>query len=123
MAEKSHRVCSIDGRTRPKRTVGGSSVRHLLLLLLLVGALPLGVGAPLAQASSYGYGSSSDGGTLPAAEVHVWIRDNLFNPPQVQVPVGGSVVFHVEGRAIHTVTADDGSFDSGPLTRGWLALS
>lgn len=51
-------------------------------------------------------------------EVHVFVRDSIFNPAIIRIPEGGTVIFHFEGRNPHTVTAEDGSFDSGFLERG-----
>jgi plastocyanin len=42
---------------------------------------------------------------------------NRFEPRHAVVPVGATVVWVVNGGA-HTVTANDGSFDSGQLTQG-----
>jgi len=36
-----------------------------------------------------------------------------FDPAQITVPAGSSVVWFNQGREEHTITADDGSFDSG----------
>lgn len=79
-----------------------------LLLPLLLGLLLL---LPLSGVRAAPYSNTAN-------EVHVWVRDNVFNPPQVKIPVGGEVVFHIEARAVHTITADDGSWDSGNLKRG-----
>src|SRR5690625_951838 len=47
------------------------------------------------------------------SEAFVIIRDSTFRPGVIRVPVGTTVVWQFEGRLGHTVTADDGSFDSG----------
>jgi plastocyanin len=61
--------------------------------------------APLpAQAQSYG--------------ANVAIIDDAFAPQIVRVAVGASVEWTNDGRAPHTVTADDGSWDSGNLDPG-----
>src|SRR5437764_14958118 len=41
-----------------------------------------------------------------------------FDPAEITVPPGGTVVWVNQGKEDHTVTADDGSFDSGYKTRG-----
>jgi plastocyanin len=51
-------------------------------------------------------------------EAHIWVRDSIFNPAMLRIGVGTTVVWHFEGRNPHTVTADDGSWDSGYLQRG-----
>ncbi|MGH2740256.1 MAG: cupredoxin domain-containing protein [Actinomycetota bacterium] len=44
----------------------------------------------------------------------VEVRDNLFDPDSIEVDVGGTITWAHAGQAPHTVTADDGSFDSHP---------
>jgi len=51
-------------------------------------------------------------------EAHIWVRDSLFNPAMMRIQPGTTVIWHFEGRNPHTVTADDGSWDSGYLKRG-----
>lgn len=50
-----------------------------------------------------------------AADESVRIQDNRFLPREVTIIVGESVTWTHEGRNPHSVTADDGSFDSSPL--------
>lgn len=61
-------------------------------------------------------------GTAPTAlaanEEHITIRDSVFMPAVVRIKPGTTVVWRDEGRNPHTVTAEDGSFDSGYLKRG-----
>ncbi len=54
----------------------------------------------------------------PAPEVAIDIADNNFSPNKITVPVGATVVWTHKGQKPHTVTADDGSFDSGKLENG-----
>src|SRR5690606_12514064 len=51
-------------------------------------------------------------------EAFVIVRDSVFRPGVLRVPVDTTVVWQFEGRLGHTVTADDGRFDSGILPRG-----
>lgn len=45
----------------------------------------------------------------------VVIRDGRFQPQQAYLGEGDTMVFiHDDGHAVHTITADDGSFDSSP---------
>src|SRR5438105_3672944 len=56
----------------------------------------------------------------PAAQVE--IVDKEFTPREVMVKVGDYVAWHhFDGEMVHTVTADDMSFDSSPAspTRRW----
>lgn len=53
---------------------------------------------------------------LPAAadDVQVAVQDNEFVPKSVEISVGDTVVWSHQGSRPHTVTADDGSWDSNP---------
>ena len=46
------------------------------------------------------------------------IVDFAFQPGSLEVPAGSTVTWTNTGAATHTVTADDGSFDSGNLAPG-----
>jgi len=48
----------------------------------------------------------------------VSIVDFAFDPGSVSVDAGGTVTWTNQGPSAHTVTADDGSFDSGTLDAG-----
>ena len=48
----------------------------------------------------------------------VTIQNSAFNPSEVTVMVGGSILWVNSDEIVHTVTADDGSFDSGDLEPG-----
>lgn len=50
--------------------------------------------------------------TTPAAGSAVEVVDSLFQPPELTVAAGTEVVWTQTGVSPHTVTADDGSFDS-----------
>ena len=68
----------------------------------------------------YGYGDC-DYGPPPAGVVV--IRCIAFNPRRIHVGVGQDVVWSWQDRGTpHTVTADDGSFDSGRRTDGELRV-
>ena len=41
--------------------------------------------------------------------------DNVFSPRVVRVPIGGKVEWTNDGRTVHNVVADDGSFRSPTL--------
>jgi plastocyanin len=61
-------------------------------------------------------------GNLPSAAAQgaasVAIVDFAFDPGSVTVDVGGTVTWTNQGAVAHTVTADDGSFDSGTVDAG-----
>jgi plastocyanin len=48
----------------------------------------------------------------------VTIQNSAFIPSEVTVMVSGSILWVNGDEAVHTVTADDGSFDSGDLQPG-----
>jgi plastocyanin len=76
--------------------------------------------APAAQAppASAKPTESADHSHPADAAVSVDIGDNTFTAKEISIPVGGSVVWNHKGQRKHTVTADDGSFDSGTLEAG-----
>ena len=51
-------------------------------------------------------------------ETSVTIKDFEFTPATVTIKVGGTVTWTNNGPTTHSVTADDGSFDSGNLSQG-----
>jgi plastocyanin len=53
-----------------------------------------------------------------AGSAFVSVQDNQFSPATLKVSPGDSVTWSFEGSSAHTVTADDGSFDSGTLNQG-----
>jgi plastocyanin len=46
------------------------------------------------------------------------VRDFMFRPARLTVNAGTTVVWTNGGQVAHTVTAEDGSFDSGPIESG-----
>jgi plastocyanin len=48
----------------------------------------------------------------------VMVQDNQFTPSTLQVSAGTTVTWTYTGDSQHTITADDGSFDSGPINGG-----
>jgi plastocyanin len=63
----------------------------------------------------------SETGEVPAVPVEdltIAIVDSEFDPPELTVPVGATVIWNQNGALPHTITAEDGSFDSGQLASG-----
>ena len=86
--------------------------RLLLVLVLPVIALPLMFVPPAA---------AQDAGVESVPIQNVWsvnIGDNFFDPPDVAVEPGSTITWTNKGDEPHTVTADDGSFDSERLNPG-----
>lgn len=61
------------------------------------------------------YGSSS---SMAPAAASVTIRNMAFNPSSLSVTAGSTVTWMNSDTTIHTVTADDGSFNSGNIAIG-----
>jgi len=79
---------------------------------LLAGVLLL---IPIAIAQGQDQGVQS----VPIQDVAaVSIGDNYFDVADVAIEPGTTVIWTNEGQVPHTVTADDGSFDSGELNPG-----
>lgn len=53
-----------------------------------------------------------------AGQVTVQMVDSAFEPVDITIPVGTTVVWENSGSLPHTATADDGSFDSGTVNAG-----
>src|SRR5215207_8677097 len=84
-----------------------------LLLLVALSVVSLLVFVPAAGAQ--------DGGVeaVPVQDARsVGIGDNFFDPPDAAVEPGSTITWTNNGAQPHTVTADDGSFDSGVLSPG-----
>jgi plastocyanin len=69
-------------------------------------------------AGSSAAGSSAAGSSAATGGNSVAIVDFAFNPTSVTVKAGTTVNWMNNGSTTHTVTADDGSFDSGNLNGG-----
>jgi plastocyanin len=46
------------------------------------------------------------------------VQDFMFRPGRLEIAAGTTVVWTNGGQVVHTVTAEDGSFDSGPIEPG-----
>jgi plastocyanin len=85
--------------------------RLLLLVVLLMIALLVFVSAAGAQDSGVE--------AVPVQDARsVDIGDTFFDPPDVAIEPGSTITWTNNGALPHTVTADDGSFDSGRLNPG-----
>lgn len=85
-------------------------IMHTLAIAVLLGSAACGGGS-----DATGVGNTNGGGTGAPGAVAVTIRDFTFTPANVTVKVGQSVRWTNQGGTTHTVTADDGSFDSGSI--------
>lgn len=64
-----------------------------------------------------GFGISCQPGSTPQ-QTDVVIEGLAFNPPEISVAVGSTVTWSNQDSVNHTVTARDGTFDSGNLPDG-----
>jgi plastocyanin len=68
-----------------------------------------------ATATSTSATNTTTGGGNATMQRTVRIENGAFSPAEITVPVGATVTWeHHDGNTAHTVTADDGSFDSSP---------
>ena len=84
--------------SRRLRSVGGLALVALMALFMLV---PIAGAAPRA-----------------AETKNVAAKDFAFDPKTISINVGDTIMWTNEGAVPHTVSADDGSFDSGNLDKG-----
>ena len=83
-----------------------------LLLLVALSVLALLVFVPTV-------GAQDGVQAVPVQDARsVDIGDNFFDPPDVAIEPGSTITWTNRGAVPHTVTADDGSFDSGRLNPG-----
>jgi plastocyanin len=81
---------------------------------------------PLVVAGCSSNPAADDGGAVPAppttinlTEGVVVVQNLSYNPPRVETTSGGEIVWRFSDNGLaHTVTADDGSFDSGRRPSG-----
>ena len=80
------------------------------LLAVLISAIVF-----MSCSKSNGYGSSNN--PAPAAAI-VSIKNMAYTPGSLSVKAGATVTWTNSDTTIHTVTADDGSFNSGNIAVG-----
>ena len=99
-----------------------SKFRKGIVATALILAIVASVGLTGGCSSSSYYASpqplASTQPTGSTASNQVVISNFAFNPAQITVPVGTQVTFANNDGASHTVTADNGDFDSGTLKTG-----
>ena len=61
---------------------------------------------------------SYNSGNMAPATASVSIKNMAFNPGSLSVTAGSTVTWNNNDTTIHTVTADDGSFNSGNIAIG-----
>lgn len=83
-----------------------SAARPLLLgtILALSAVFACGGGGP----SGGGYGGNGNGGSGGGPSGDVVMRDNFFQPTQITIDAGTTLIWANQGQATHTATPDDG---------------
>lgn len=90
-------------------SIPASQSKHARWFVALVGTLALLVAVAALTATP---------SAVRAAEHAVQIGDDAFNPGTMTVAVGDTITWTNADSSPHTVTAEDGSFDSGNLDEG-----
>jgi plastocyanin len=63
-------------------------------------------------------GGEAGGAANVANATKAEMRTMVFGPRRIEIPVGGSITWTNNDPLVHTITADDGSWDSGPIEPG-----
>nr|WP_132301764.1 cupredoxin family copper-binding protein [Kribbella sp. VKM Ac-2568] len=107
---------SCDPSVRPRRPLVGL-VALLAVLVLAVGCGP-GSDSGGSASSAPATQPASSGSAAPAGGSMVEIKDFMFTPMTLTVAVGSTVTWKFDDSTQHTVTADDNSFASTPMSNG-----
>jgi plastocyanin len=99
---------------------GGSKNRFIKGISLLFTILSISYSCSKPQDNLYGTGTNPGGtgskGTPGTNEV--WIQGMAFNPSSITVVEGTTITWTNKDPGAHTVTSDDGAFNSGSLGSG-----
>lgn len=98
--------------TKIEKTTGGAVSRARLIVVLVLAVVGGGSSGALAHSN-------------PAAALatqNVEVVDFDYRPGSVRIAPGDTVNWTFSGEQPHTVTADDGSFDSGEMTTGDFSM-
>jgi plastocyanin len=70
------------------------------------------------RGSTAAKGGAGAAGEAAAHATHVEMRTMTFNPKRIEIAPAGTVTWTNNDQLVHTITADDGSWDSGPIEPG-----
>jgi plastocyanin len=77
-----------------------------------------GGGTPPAPAAAPPAVQQPEAATAGRDTVSAGVEDFLFQPARLEIAAGTTVVWSNNGQVAHTVSAEDGSFESGPIEPG-----
>ena len=82
--------------------------------------IPITLGRYFGGGGRRGNSAANGGAVMPysATDRQVEIRGNAFGPSRIEVAAGTTIRWTNNDQMVHTVTADDGSWDSGPIEPG-----
>lgn len=86
-----------------------------VLISITLGCQPAPTGTAPAEEATTGEATPEE---VTSAEATVTIEGFAFNPTEVRISAGGTVTWQHKDSAPHTVTSDNGEFDSGSLSQG-----
>ncbi|MHB1377132.1 MAG: cupredoxin domain-containing protein [Candidatus Humimicrobiaceae bacterium] len=97
-------------------------IYFLLVVALLIIALPLagcsGSGGTAATKTTATSTETTTASTTGAGGQAVLIKSNAFDPASLTIKVGDTVTWTNNDSYAHTVTSDNGAFDSGSMAGG-----
>ncbi len=65
-----------------------------------------------------GTDTGGNGGPTGPGTNEVWIKDMAYNPASITITAGTAIKWINKDGIVHTVTSDDGLFDSGSMVNG-----
>ena len=80
--------------------------------------IPFTLSRYFGKRAAKGGGSEGGGAANVANATKAEMRTMVFGPKRIEISVGGSVAWTNNDQLVHTITADDGSWDSGPIEPG-----
>lgn len=97
-----------------KKMVGYKS-RNFIGIVLFLAIIGITNSCSKAEDPMNGDGNNNGGNDTPGAN-EVWIKGMAFGPSSITVSAGTTITWTNKDAVIHTVTSDNGLFDSGSLT-------
>lgn len=80
--------------------------------------IPITLGRYFGRRSAAAAATVTPSAPADSSQVPVDMRAIVFAPASLEIPAGGGIAFTNQDPLVHTITADDGSWDSGPIQPG-----